>query len=195
MPKTDKRVDAYIAKAPDFAKPILTHLRAIVHEGCPECEETIKWNTPNFMYNGMLCGMVAFKEHCAFHFWKGKLVVDEDEKEGAGRQFGKLSKVSDLPSKKVLLAYVKKAKALNDSGVKVKRPARAKPALETPKDLIAALKKNKKAQATFDGFSPSAKREYIEWLSDAKSEETRLRRLTQAVEWMADGKQRNWKYQ
>ena len=193
----DKRVDAYIAKSPEFARPILTRIREIVHEGCPECEETLKWSAPTFMYkDAILCGMVSFKQHCIFHFWKGTLVVPTADKEGAGGQFGKLTKVSDLPPKKELLGYIKKAMALNEAGIKeTKRPVKPKPALATPKELTAALKKNKAALATFDGFSPSAKREYVEWIIDAKTDATRAKRIEQAVEWIAEGKKRNWKYQ
>jgi len=194
---TDKRVDAYIAKSPEFARPILARIREIVHEGCPECEETLKWSAPTFMYkDAILCGMVSFKQHCIFHFWKGTLVVPSADKEGAGGQFGKLTKVSDLPPKKELLGYIKKAMALNEAGIKeAKRPVKPKPALATPKELTAALKKNKAALATFEGFSPSAKREYVEWIVDAKTDETRAKRIAQAVEWIAEGKKRNWKYE
>ena len=193
----DKRIDAYIAKSPEFARPILTRIREIVHEGCPECEETLKWNAPTFMYkDAILCGMVSFKQHCIFHFWKGTLVVPSADKEGAGGQFGKLTKVSDLPPKKELFGYIKKAMALNEAGIKeTKRPIKPKPALATPKELTAALKKNKAALATFVDFSPSAKREYVEWIVDAKTDDTRAKRIAQAVEWIAEGKKRNWKYQ
>jgi len=194
---TDKRIDSYIAKSPEFARPILTRIREIVHEGCPECEETLKWSAPTFMYkDAILCGMVSFKQHCIFHFWKGTLVVPSADKEGAGGQFGKLTKVSDLPPKKELLGYIKKAMALNEAGIKeAKRPVKPKPVLATPKELTAALKKNKAALATFEGFSPSAKREYVEWIVDAKTDDTRAKRIAQAVEWIAEGKKRNWKYQ
>jgi uncharacterized protein YdeI (YjbR/CyaY-like superfamily) len=193
----DRRIDAYIAKSPEFARPILTRIREIVHEGCPECEETLKWRAPTFMYKGaILCGMVSFKQHCIFHFWKGTLVVPIADKEGAGGQFGKLTQVSDLPPKKELLGYIKKAMALNEAGIKeAKRPVKPKPALATPKELTAALKKNKAALATFESFSPSAKREYVEWIVDAKTDATRAKRIEQAVEWIAEGKKRNWKYQ
>jgi uncharacterized protein YdeI (YjbR/CyaY-like superfamily) len=196
MGKRDKRVDAYIAKSPSFAKPILTHLREVVHEACPDVEETMKWSVPHFMYRGMLCSMAAFKEHCAFGFWKGALVVESDGKtdEAAGH-FGRITKVSDLPPKKVLAGYVKKAMELNESGTTLPRtPKRASKELVAPDYFMAALKKNKKALATFEGFSPSHRREYVEWIIEAKSEETRQRRLEQAVEWIAEGKPRNWKY-
>jgi len=195
MGKRDPRVDAYIAKVPDFAKPILTHVREIVHEACPDAEEDMKWSTPAFMYKGILCGMSAFKQHASFGFWKHDLVTGAPRVESS-MGFGRLTKVSDLPPKKTLAAYVKKAAALNAAGIKPERPrARApKPPAKAPADLIAALKRNKKAQATFDAFSPSARREYIEWITDAKSDDTRARRLSSAVEWMAEGKQRNWKY-
>jgi uncharacterized protein YdeI (YjbR/CyaY-like superfamily) len=198
MPTTDPRVDAYIAKAPEFARPILAHVRAAVHEGCPECEETLKWGMPAFMYHGILCQMAAFKAHAIFGFWKGSLITDPKGKPinlGMGKDLGKLTSIGELPSKKALIGYVKQAMKLNEAGVKIhRRTAKAKPPAAVPADLAAALRKNKKAQSTFDGFSPSARREYITWIVEAKAEETRARRLAQAVQWMAEGKQRNWKY-
>jgi uncharacterized protein YdeI (YjbR/CyaY-like superfamily) len=198
MAKTDPRIDAYIAKSADFAKPILAHLRNIVHETCPDVEESMKWSFPHFMYKGMLCSMASFKEHCAFGFWKGSLIVGGDGAEGepAMGRFGCISKLSDLPSKKVLSGYIKRAMKLNEDGVKA--PARSKP--KTPKeevvpdDLKKALAANSPAQACFENFSPSNKREYIEWITEAKTEATRSRRLETAIEWMAEGKPRNWKY-
>jgi uncharacterized protein YdeI (YjbR/CyaY-like superfamily) len=198
MGKKDPRTDAYIAKSADFAKPILNHLREVVHEACPEVEEDFKWSFPHFSYKGMFCSMAAFKEHCAFGFWKSKLIVDRkgESLEKAMGQFGRIMKVSDLPPKKVLIEYIKLAKKLNDDGVKA--PARAKPKtpreLIVPDDLAKALKRNKAAQATFDKFSPSNKREYVDWITDAKTEATRNKRLETAIEWMAEGKTRNWKY-
>ncbi len=193
MGKKDPRVDAYIAKSADFARPILTHIREVVHKGCPEVEETIKWGMPHFDYKGMLCGMAAFTEHCSLGFWKHRLVVPA--KEGGMGHFGRITSLKDLPPDRVLVSYVREAARLNEAGVKAPRKAREpKRALATPSDLAAALKKNAKARATFEGFSPSHKREYIEWITDAKTEETRKKRLDTAVEWMAEGKPRNWKY-
>lgn len=198
MGSRDARVDAYIAKSQEFAKPILNHLRELVHATCPEVEETMKWSFPHFQYKGMLCAMSSFKEHCSFGFWKGSLVLDnasDDPKEGAGH-FGRITKLSDLPPKKVLTGYIKKAMKLNEDGVK--RPAPAKPKAPkpviVPDDLAKALQANAAAQATFDKFSPSHKREYIEWITEAKTEATRTKRLQTAIEWMVDGKPRNWKY-
>jgi hypothetical protein len=196
MGKRDPRVDAYIAKSGDFAKPILTRIRETVHAACPDVEEAMKWRFPHFMYKGMLCSMASFKQHAAFGFWKGSLVLGRGKDMDAMGQFGRLTKLSDLPPRKTLASYVKKAAALNDEGVKIARvPQRAAPkAVRTPADLAAALNKSSKAHATFAGFSPSHRREYIEWITEAKSDETRARRLAQAMEWMADGKERNWKY-
>ena len=199
MGKKDPSVDAYIEKSADFAKPILTQLRATVHGACPDCEETMKWSFPHFDYKGMLCSMAAFKSHAVFGFWKGSLVLPDDgtavAKDGMGH-FGKLTSVADLPPKKILAGYIRKAMALNDDGVKVERKAKPAPkALKVPPDLSAALKKNKKAKTTFDAFPPSHKREYVEWITEAKSDDTRTRRLTTAVKWMAAGKSRNWKYE
>jgi uncharacterized protein YdeI (YjbR/CyaY-like superfamily) len=198
MGKRDPRVDAYIARSPDFAKPILTHLRDVVHAACPPVEETLKWSVPSFMYEGMLCGMAAFKQHCMFGFWKGSLIVDRGGKPaevGMG-QFGKITSLSDLPSDKTLTGYVKQAMKLNEEGVKAPRlaKAKAKKPLVVPGSLKNALKKNKKAMTTFEGFSPSHQGEYVEWITDAKGDDTRGKRLKTAIEWMAEGKPRNWKY-
>jgi uncharacterized protein YdeI (YjbR/CyaY-like superfamily) len=194
MGKRDPRVDAYIAKSADFAKPILMHVRDVVHAACPQVEEDLKWNVPAFMYNGILCGMASFKQHATFGFWKHDLVTGSSRVAGS-MGFGKLTTISDLPPKSKLAAYVKKAMALNDEGVKVE-PTRKppKPPAKPPADLVAALKKNASAKTTYDAFSPSAKREYVEWITDAKGADTRARRVKTAVEWMAEGKQRNWKY-
>jgi uncharacterized protein YdeI (YjbR/CyaY-like superfamily) len=197
MGARDRRVDAYIEKSAEFARPILTHLREIVHAACPAVEETMKWSFPHFQYKGMLCSMAAFKEHCAFGFWKGALIVDRGKvTEQAMGQFGRIVSLSDLPSKKVLSGYIKEAMKLNDEGIK--SPTRSKPKepreIVVPDDLAAALRANAKAQGTFDAFSPSNKREYIEWITEAKTETTRTKRLTTAIEWMAEGKPRNWKY-
>lgn len=197
MPVRDPRVDAYIAKSADFAKPVLTYLRDVVHTTCPQVEETMKWNFPHFMYHGMLCGMAAFKQHCSFGFWKHNLIFGKSDaggRDGMG-QYGRITSVEDLPARTVLAGYVRKAMQINESGIR-KSPSKAKPkpAAKVPDDLAAALKKSKKAQATFDAFSPTNKRDYIEWITEAKREETRAKRLVTAVEWMAQGKVRNWKY-
>jgi hypothetical protein len=198
MGKRDKRVDAYIAKAPDFAKPILSYIRETVHEGCPECEEDLKWQNPAFVYKGLLCGMATFKAHCVFGFWKGELVTGENAPGGGDEQsmamYRRVSSLDDLPPKKKFLAWVKKAKELNENGVKAPRVTKPKKPLEEPDYFITAIKKNKKAFATYEKFSPSHKREYIEWITGAKGDDTRARRVKQAVEWMAEGKARNWKY-
>jgi uncharacterized protein YdeI (YjbR/CyaY-like superfamily) len=198
MGTRDPRLDAYIARSADFAKPILAQIREVVHEACPEVEEAMKWSSPHFMYKGMLCGMASFKEHCAFGFWKGSLIVGGDSRnvEAMG-QFGRITSVADLPPKKVLVGYIKDAMRLNDAGVK--SPTRSKPKgqkkeLAVPDDLSAALNRNKKAKATFDTFRPSYRNEYVEWITEAKGEDTRKRRLKTAIEWMAEGKPRNWKY-
>ncbi len=199
MAKIDPRVDACIAQAPEFAKPILTHIRKLVHQGCPEVEETIKWRFPTFMYKGMFCGMGAFKGHCTFGFWKHELLFGTDggeAKDGGMGQFGRFTSLSDLPKDSVLIGYIKRAARLNDEGVKA--PSRSKPKerkpLVVPSFFRSALKKNKKALATFENFSYSHKKEYVEWLTEAKTEETRTRRLAMALEWLAQGKARNWKY-
>ena len=202
MPTTDKRIDAYIEKKADFAKPVLNHLRQIVHKACPEAEETIKWSMPFFDYKGStLCGMSAFKEHCAFMFWKAKLMKDPEgilqvAERAAMGNFNRITSLKDLPSDKILIAYIKEAMRLNEEDVKL--PARKKAAvkeLEMPADFAAALKKNKNAQTVFDSFPPGKRKDYIEWITEAKTEATKLKRIATAVEWVAEGKARHWKYQ
>jgi uncharacterized protein YdeI (YjbR/CyaY-like superfamily) len=194
----NKQFDAYIAKSPDWARPILRSLRAIVHDACPDVEEEMKWSAPTFIHHGILCGMTAFKEYVTFHFWKGELVTGIAlGTDGLGRasQFGKMTSVDDIPPKKQLASYIKKAVKLNEEGVKVDRPRTQRAALPMPDYFRAAIEKNGRARATFEKFSPSHRREYIEWITEAKTDATRGKRVAQAVEWMAEGKGRNWKYQ
>ena len=207
MGKRDPRIDAYIAAAAPFAKPILTYVRAVVHEACPEVEEAMKWSFPNFLYKGMFCSMAAFKAHCTFGFWKGELVFGgkTPAAEKAMGQFGRITKLSDLPSKKALAGYLKTAKRLNDEGVKpswllernaarAAKAARPAKALPVPADLVKALRGNAKARAIFAKFSPSHRREYVQWITDAKRADTRRRRIDTAVAQMAEGKSQTWKY-
>jgi hypothetical protein len=195
MPTKDLRIDSYIADAQPFARPILKRLRRVIHEACPSVEETMKWSFPHFQYKGMLCSMAAFKEHCAFGFWNQSILDEDEQSNEAMGQFGRLTSVDDLPSDKVLASLVKKAAALNDAGIKPKREVKPrKPLAKPPVYLVDALKKNQKARSSFDNFSPTQQREYIEWLTEAKTDDTRTRRLATAIEWMSEGKIRNWKY-
>ena len=197
MAGKDQRIDAYIAKAQPFAKPILKRLRKAIHAGCPDVVETIKWSMPAFEYHGPLAGMAAFKAHCTFGFWKGSLMktVPKDKARDAMGQFGRFESIEDVPSEAALVRMVKEAAALNASGAKVERVPRApKKPLTAPPYMLAAIRKDRKARATYDAFSPSAKREYIEWITSAKSDATRDRRLETAVQWMSEGKIRTWKY-
>jgi uncharacterized protein YdeI (YjbR/CyaY-like superfamily) len=198
MPKRDARIDVYIARAPEFARPILKQLRAIVHEACPAVEETLKWGRPHFMYHGMLCGMSAFTRHCAFGFWKESLVFGaRPRKADAMGQFGRVTALGDLPARGLIRGLVRKAMALNEAGVtspaRARRKRRAPP--RVPDDLRRALARAPAARAGFAQLSPSGQREYIEWLAEAKRAETRERRLATTVAWLAEGKGRNWQYE
>lgn len=200
MGKKDPRIDAYISKSPDFAQPILKYLREIVHEACPDVVETVKWSNPTFDHHGIMVGFSAFKQYCVLGFWKAPLLildgkpVSKELESGAG-QFGKLTSIKDLPSRSKLVKLVKDAAKLNEEGITVERKPRPAPKhVVVPPDLIKALKLNTKARITFEGFSPSHKREYVEWIVEAKTAETRQRRVGQALEWMSEGKPRNWKY-
>ena len=200
MGRKDPRVDVYIAKAEPFARPILKHLRKVVHAGCPEVEETIKWSMPHFDYKGIFVGMAAFKGHCAFGFWREASLAlggNGEESDSMG-QFGRITSIADLPDEKTLISYVRKAAALKDAGVKkpATRKARAKSTpLEVPDDLANRLKKNATARKTWEAFSTSHRREYIEWLTGAKRAETREKRLETTIEQLAEAKPLHWKYQ
>ena len=198
MPKRDARVDAYIAKSAGFARPVLEHLRETVHAACPDVEETIRWGFPHFDAGGMLCSMASFKAHCAFGFWKGAHHFGESAKgrEAMG-QFGRIASISDLPPKRELVRLVRAARKLNEEGAVVpkSRPGTPKPPVEEPHDLADALGKDAKARATFDGLPPSHRRDYVHWIVEAKRDETRRRRVAQAIERLAEGKSRNWKYE
>ena len=198
-------VDAYITKSAAFAQPILWRVRELVHKAVPGVEETIKWSMPFFMYRGIILGnMSAFKAHCSLGLW-GREVAAQTRKDGATTggamgSFGRLESMKDLPDDKKLIAYLKQAAKAIDDGTRTKsieRPAQrvAKPEMEVPVELAAALKKNKAAQKVFEGFAPSHRREYIEWVAGAKRDETRAKRVTQTVDWLAEGKRRNWQYE
>jgi len=226
MGSRDPRVDAYIAKSAGFARPILTHLRELVHATVPEVTEEVKWGMPAFSYKGMMVGFAAFKEHAALNFWKHKLIFGEERPDDAMGSFGRITTLADLPADEVLAGYLREAKRLNDEGVRA--PPREKPAeerkepavpddlvaaLETspaamehfekfsprepavPDDLLAALETNPAAMEHFEKFSPSKRKDYVEWITEAKSGATRKKRLDTAVEWIAEGKGRNWKYE
>jgi len=193
MPKKDPRIDGYIRKAAPFARPILTHLRKLVHKGCPEVEETIKWRMPFFEYKGPVAMMASFKQHAVFGFWKGQLLFGK-ENDGAMGHFGRIMSIKDLPPDKQLIGYIRKAAELNERGVQKKRSPRGTQKISVPGDLKAALQRNSKARKTFENFSYSHKKEYVEWITDAKRKETRKRRLATAIKWLSEGKVQNWRY-
>ncbi|MBL8752395.1 MAG: YdeI/OmpD-associated family protein [Planctomycetes bacterium] len=195
MATTDPRIDDYIACAAEFARPILRELRARVHAACPEVVETIKWRVPTFEFAGMLGGMAAFKAHCLFGFWKDPL-LRESGSAAVLDVLGKMTSVDDLPGKSVFAKVVKQAMALNATGAKVRR---ARPGVKAPiaahPEFVRALAAAPKARKCFAAFPPGAQREYNEWIQDAKKDDTRARRIEQAVAWIAEGKRRNWKYE
>jgi len=199
------RVDAYIASVPDYAQPILTHLRELVHKTLPEVEETIKWGHPFFMYRGLMLGnMAAFKQHCSMGLWgdqvKETLVADGAYEATGMGVLGKLTSLKDLPSDRELTKYFRTAAAAIDTGARTKnysrqKPSTPKPPPEVPASLAAALKRNKAAATQFAAMPPGCKREYCEWIAEAKRDETREKRVATAIEWIAEGKRRNWKYE
>jgi len=203
----DPRIDLYIAKSRPFAQPILIHLRELVHKACPGVIETIKWSRPFFEYKGVILGnMSAFKEHCSFGFWGEEIsAVLRDARilqPNAMGSLGRITRIEDLPANKQMLSILRKAVAFIDSG-QYTSPIAARhrvvkastPAAEAPPEFTRALKANRKASAAFAAFSPSCKKEYVEWIADAKRAETRDKRIAIAIEWISEGKQRNWKYQ
>jgi uncharacterized protein YdeI (YjbR/CyaY-like superfamily) len=198
------KVDAYIAKSQPFAQPILSHIRELAHKACPEVEEAIKWGMPFFQLRGVILGhMAAFKQHCALGLWGPEMnailnAAGLHSENGMG-SLGKIASLTDLPPDKQMLGYYRQAADLILSGQRTKsleRPAKTpKPAPKVPPEFTAALKKNKAAAKVFAGFSLSCQREYADWITEAKRPETKEKRIAQAVEWIAEGKQRNWKYQ
>ncbi len=196
----DPRVDEFLERAAPFAAPMLKRLRRLVHQGCPEVEETIKWRMPFFMYRGkILCFFAEFKAHISFGFWgpeMKKLLVGDGLKEGHGL-LGRIEKPADLPDDRTLLRYIKTVKSLHDAGTAggPARQRKAKAALPSPPDLVAALRRSTRAAEHWKNFSPSARRDYIEWITEAKRPETREQRLLTTIEWVGEGKRRNWKYE
>lgn len=205
MGKKIKEVDVYIAKSQEFAKPILRHIRDLVHTHSPNVEEAIKWGMPFYMLNGqMMCHMAAFKQHAVMGFFKAALMKDKTllvnaENESAMGHLGKLTSLKDLPSDKKLAAYIKEATKLNEERAKVPKPARTSEAkkkeLVIPEYVTRALRTSKNAKAVFESFPYSHKKEYVTWFEDAKTDATREKRIAQAIEWMSEGKSRNWKYE
>lgn len=199
MAKTDPRVDTYIEKAAPFAQPILRKVRTLFHKASPKIEETLKWGVPSFEYKGIVGGMAAFKKYVTWGLWKAKLLdgVEEMRSDKSSHMSGgAIASVSEMPPDAKVIALIKQAVQLNEHGVTLpQRSGKKKPPPKAPIDLTAALKKNAKASATYDAFSPSHKREYCEWITEAKQAETRARRIAQTIEWLAEGKSRNWKYE
>jgi uncharacterized protein YdeI (YjbR/CyaY-like superfamily) len=202
MEQYDSRVDAYIDKAAPFAQPILKHLRQLAHQASPVITETIKWGFPFFDYNGPVCHMSSFKQHTAFGFWKMRELNDPGKVlhvgEPAAGSFGKITTMSDLPADHILIDFIKQAVKLNEAENKkpvVKKATAPKAAIEMPVDFADLLAANPKAQEVYDKFSPSHKREYLEWIVDAKSDATRQKRMETAIEQIIEGKSKNWKYQ
>lgn len=196
MGSPDPRIDAYLAAAPAFAQPILTRLREDVHAACPGVEETMKWSRPHFLLDGkLLCGMSAFKAHCAFGFWAREGA--EPGQPGAMGDYGRIAGLTDLPSRTELRRQIRAAAALLQAGAprarKADRPPRA--ALAMPTDFAAALDATPAARRHYDAFPPGKQRDYVEWVLEAKREQTRAKRIAQAVGWLAEGKSRNWKYE
>lgn len=198
MGTRNPKVDAYIERAQPFAQPILEHLRELMHKGCPDVEESMKWSQPFFEYKGtILANMAGFKEHCHLGFWD-KGLAEEVRNSGDG-PLKRIASLKEFPADKQMLAWIRQTAGNVDRGEYrspiAERSRKAKPEAETPADFAAALKENKKAAAAFAAFSASGRREYIEWIAEAKREETRAKRIATAVEWIAEGKQRNWKYE
>ena len=200
--KTESKIDQYIAGAAAFGQPILIHLRQLVHHACPETEEKIKWGFPHFDYKGMMCSMAAFKQHCAFTFYKGDLlsdpykVLDKNRTESMG-QMGRLTRLEDLPSDEIMISLIREAMRLNDEGITIpkKTVLTEKKDLEIPVWFKDALATNPQALETFGKFSYSHRKEYIQWVTEAKREETRNERIKKTLALLAEGKSRNWKYE
>jgi uncharacterized protein YdeI (YjbR/CyaY-like superfamily) len=196
MANEDPRIDKYIEEAAEFAKPILRHIRGLVHKAAPEIQETIKWSAPFFEHKGPVCNMAAFKEHCSVVFWKPSLIKGLPAKvEGMGA-LGKIRSLKDLPKDKEFIDFVRQAFALNEQGIKVAaKPKTAPKELVVPEELMKALRTNAKARGTWEKFSYSHRKEYAEWIAEAKREETKKTRMEKTILWLSEGKSRHWKHQ
>jgi uncharacterized protein YdeI (YjbR/CyaY-like superfamily) len=199
MSLTDPRIDTYINKSAPFAQPILRHIRRLVHKACPEVEETLKWGFPHFDYKGIMVSAAAFKTHCTLNIWKASLIEglgDIAEGDSAMGQFGRITEISDLPDDETLLAYLREAKRLNDENIKVPQKPKDTSVKElvVPDILLQALKDNPLAAETWDKFAYSHRKEYVNWINEAKTDATRNSRLATAIEWLAEGKTQTWRY-
>lgn len=190
----EPRIDAYIAKARPFARPILEKIRERIHAVMPEVEEAMKWSHPTYCKDGkIVLGTAAFKEHAAVNFWRGQ-ELGLDTRDGAMGQLGKLTSVEDLP--KDLDRMIARAAELSTRAPKprkTKHEPRPQPVMHP--EFAASLERAPKARASLEAFSPSAQREYLEWIAEAKQDATRQKRIASAVEWLSQGKRRNWKYE
>lgn len=201
MGKYSPQVDEYIEKSPDFAKPILNYLRETAHEFCPDAEEAIKWKFPTFMYKGkILCSIVSFKQYCSMGFWlhsemKTLKNLETDVEKTNMFSLGKITKLENLPTKPQLKKIILEAMELTDMGITMKRAAPSKIEITVPDEFQNALNENKNALDVFKKSSPSFRKEYINWITEAKTETTRNKRMEQALEWISEGKGRNWKYE
>lgn len=201
MEKHSLKIDAYIEKSQDFAQPVLHYIRETVHEFCPDTEETVKWSFPHFMYKAkILFAMASFKQHCTFGFWLEKEMktmqeITSDIEKNSMFSLGKITKIEDLPPKNQLKKAIKEAMELIDMGVTLKKTPPAKTETEIPDYFQAVLNGNEKALEVFEKGSPSFRKEYINWITEAKTEATRNKRMEQSLEWIAEGKSRNWKYE
>jgi uncharacterized protein YdeI (YjbR/CyaY-like superfamily) len=193
----DPRIDAYIAKAAPFARPILEHVRQRVHAVVPDAEETLKWSAPGFTLNGkILLMMAAFKAHAAVNFWRGQEIRGKAASDDAMGQFGKLTSVGDLPPDHEFDELIREAAKLTGTAPAPRKPKHEpKPAPDMHPDFAAALANAPKAKEALDSFPPSAQRDYLEWISEAKQDATRAKRIATAIEWLGEGKRRHWKYQ
>ena len=194
MPKNPK-IDEYIAKSAEFAQPILKKLRSLVHQAHPDIEETMKWSFPNFEYKGLLFNMAAFKQHCSFGFWKHKLIKGLDGSEEGMGSLGKIKALNDLPTDEILMMLMKEAVLLNEQGIQVPKEIKDKKELVVPQELLIELAKHPKANDVFEKFAYSHKKEYVMWITEAKQEATKQKRIAQTIEWLTEGKRRNWKYE
>lgn len=203
MKNANPKFGEYIAKSADFAKPILTHLRQLIHDTCPDVDEIMKWSIPHFDYKGeMMCILAAYGHHCSFTFWKADLMSDQklrknvDPKQPLG-YMSKLTSLSDLPSDAGLIAYIKEAMALNENGVKlvIKRKTEAPAVIEVPDYFAEKLAANPVAKEIFESKSASFRKDYLVWIIDAKTDATRQKRMEESLEWIAEGKGRFWKYE
>lgn len=196
MNEASENITAYIEKATPEFKEVMIALRSVLNNPNFDIKEDWKWGAPNFNNEGMICWLAHFRNHVGMNFFKGTLIKDKYNlfthyREEKGNRQLKFSDINQIIPEQIEY-YIEEAIKLNQENIKV-----VKKEIDTslPLDLETELNNNPKAKMFFESLAPSYKRDYIEWIEEAKREATRTKRLATTMEWLSEGKKKNWKYE